>query len=127
MVPASAIKFFAYGNTKQFVSENFNNGKESAWVHLVSAATAGFAVGTSTNPLWVVKTRLQLDRNRLGTDGKPLKQHKNSFDCAAHILRTEGIRGMYRGLTASYLGIGESTLHWLMYEQGKLWLARRRA
>lgn len=126
VVPASAIKFFAYGNTKQFVSTTFNNGKEAAWVHMVSAATAGFAVGTATNPLWVVKTRLQLDKNRIGADGKQMKAHKNSLECARHIVRTEGFRGLYRGLTASYLGVSESTLHWLMYEQGKMWLARRK-
>ena len=40
-------------------------------------------------------------------------------------IRKEGIRGLYRGLTASYLGVTESTLQWMLYEQMKLSLAKR--
>ena len=41
------------------------------------------------------------------------------------VLRGEGIRGLYRGLTASYLGVSESTLQWVLYEKMKGYLARR--
>ena len=34
---------------------------------------------------------------------------------------------MYRGLSASYLGVTESTLQWVLYERMKLGLARREA
>jgi len=37
----------------------------------------------------------------------------------AKIWRQEGIKGFSRGLSASYLGISESTLQWVMYEQLK--------
>jgi solute carrier family 25 protein 33/36 len=40
-------------------------------------------------------------------------------------IRKEGVPGLYRGLTASYLGVTESTLQWMLYEQMKLALARR--
>ncbi|KAK1911052.1 hypothetical protein P3342_011654 [Pyrenophora teres f. teres] len=62
VVPARAINFFAYGNGKRLISTHFNNGQEAAWVHLCSAATAGIVTGTATNPIWLVKTRLQLDK-----------------------------------------------------------------
>lgn len=65
-------------------------------VHLISAATAGLVTSTATNPIWVVKTRLQLQgKNRI---------YKNSLDCVMHILREEGARGLYKGMSASYLG-----------------------
>jgi hypothetical protein len=35
------------------------------------------------------------------------------------------VRGLYRGLSASYLGVTESTLQWVLYEQMKIRLARR--
>ncbi|KNG47427.1 mitochondrial carrier protein rim2 [Stemphylium lycopersici] len=123
VVPARAINFFAYGNGKRLISTHFNNGQEAAWVHLCSAATAGIVTGTATNPIWLVKTRLQLDKNT-HTDGRG-RQYKNAVDCTMQTIRKEGVRGLYRGLTASYLGVTESTLQWMLYEQMKLSLARR--
>jgi solute carrier family 25 protein 33/36 len=46
------------------------------------------------------------------------------MDCARQILQQEGVWGLYWGLMASYLGVVESTLHWVLYEQTKLFLAR---
>lgn len=123
VVPARAINFFAYGNGKRLISTHFNNGQEAAWVHLCSAAAAGIVTGTATNPIWLVKTRLQLDKS-IHADGRG-RQYKNAFDCVMQTIRLEGIRGLYRGLSASYLGVTESTLQWMLYEQMKLSLANR--
>lgn len=126
VVPARAINFYAYGNGKRIISENLNHGREAAWVHLLAAANAGILTGTATNPVWLVKTRLQLDKNlaeKAGTLSK--RQYKNSMDCIRQTLRAEGIRGLYRGLSASYLGVAESTLQWVLYEQMKMSLRNR--
>ncbi|KAK4989479.1 Pyrimidine nucleotide transporter, mitochondrial [Elasticomyces elasticus] len=124
VVPARAINFFAYGNGKRLISQKFNDGKEAAWVHLVAAAQAGIVTGTATNPIWLVKTRLQLDKQRSGADGGG-RQYKNALDCTMQTVRHEGVRGLYRGLSASYLGVTESTLQWVLYEQAKSWLSAR--
>jgi solute carrier family 25 protein 33/36 len=34
-------------------------------------------------------------------------------------MREEGIRGFYKGLTASYLGVTETTIQWVLYERLK--------
>lgn len=124
VVPARAINFWAYGNGKRVYSNLFFEGKESAGVHLMAAATAGIITGTATNPIWLVKTRLQLDKQNAGAGGVG-RQYKNAWDCVVKTVRHEGIKGLYRGLTASYLGVSESTLHWMLYEQAKRSLARR--
>lgn len=123
VVPARAINFFVYGNGKKIISNHFNNGQEAAWVHLAAAACAGIVTGTATNPIWLVKTRLQLDKTT-HADGRG-RQYKNALDCTMQTIRKEGIRGLYRGLTASYLGVAESTMQWMLYEQMKLSLKRR--
>ncbi|KAI0640712.1 mitochondrial carrier [Trametes meyenii] len=118
VVPARSINFFTYGNGKQIIANRFNNGEENSWVHLSAAALAGIATGTATNPIWVVKTRLQLDAHR------PQANTTRSFfggsvGMIKQIMREEGIRGFYKGLSASYLGVTEGTIQWVLYERLK--------
>ena len=129
VVPARSINFFVYGNSKRILNNEFNpEGRENVWgVHLAAAAIAGVATGTATNPIWVVKTRLQLDKSSASNDPSRGRQYKNSWDCIKQTIRHEGVKGLYRGLTASYLGVTESAMQWVMYERMKLALARREA
>ncbi|KAL6931560.1 related to Mitochondrial carrier protein RIM2 [Hanseniaspora guilliermondii] len=115
-VPARSINFFTYGLAKDLYSKTFNNGQENAKIHLLAAATAGVTTSTATNPIWLVKTRLQLDKGKTTND----KIYKNSWDCITKILKNEGIKGLYKGLSASYLGSVEGVLQWILYEQIKL-------
>lgn len=41
VIPARSINFFVYGNGKEVIARNFNNGQENSYVHLASAALAG--------------------------------------------------------------------------------------
>lgn len=126
VIPARSINFFTYGNGKRLIGEHLNGGKDSAWVHLSAAALAGIVTSTATNPIWMVKTRLQLDKNMaIESGGVTKRRYKNSLDCIRQILRDEGLRGLYKGMSASYLGVAESTMHWMLYEQIKRALARR--
>lgn len=81
-------------------------------MHLAAAAAAGIATGTATNPIWVVKTRLQLAQGNGAVLG-------GSVACVRRILREEGVRGFYKGLSASYLGVTEGTIQWVLYERLK--------
>ena len=112
VIPARSINFATYGNGKRLIANKFNEGRENSWVHLSAAALAGIVTGTATNPIWVVKTRLQLvqgDKKVLG----------GSWNCIKKIMREEGIRGFYKGLSASYLGVTEGTIQWVLYERLK--------
>jgi hypothetical protein len=126
VVPARSINFFVVGNGKRIIADYGNNGKESAWVVLCAAALAGIVTSTVTNPIWLIKTRLQLDKNIVEkTGGAAVRRYKNSWDCIKQVVRQEGIRGLYKGMSASYLGVTESTLQWVLYEQMKKSLAKR--
>lgn len=168
VIPARSINFYTYGNGKTLIAERFNGGKETSLVHLSAAAMAGVVTATATNPIWVVKTRLQLDSRRnecaaapsaskvatttntttarpgvahfstasavvrskktLGTFGEPAFFHAskatsgssmNSMQMTLHIIRKEGIKGLYKGMSASYLGVAEGTIQWVLYERLK--------
>ncbi|KAI9163617.1 mitochondrial carrier [Paramyrothecium foliicola] len=128
VVPARSINFFVYGNGKRLMSDHWNGGEEAPWVHISAGIVAGVATSTATNPIWMVKTRLQLDKNvSERSRGVMQRQYRNSLDCVRQILRDEGMRGLYKGMSASYLGVAESTLQWTLYEQLKASLARREA
>ncbi|KAF3397011.1 hypothetical protein DPV78_008092 [Talaromyces pinophilus] len=129
VVPARAINFYVYGNGKRILSNYFgyHDSMTTPWnIHLGAAAIAGIATGTATNPIWLIKTRLQLDKSN-AESGKGGRQYKNSWDCIKQTVRHEGIRGLYKGLSASYLGVTESATQWVLYEQMKMFLARREA
>lgn len=126
-VPASAIKFYVYGNSKRIISNKMNGGQETAWVHLLAAVSAGVVTCTATNPIWLVKTRLQLDKSNSERARSATARYKNSLDCAVQVFRNEGVKGLYKGLSASYLGISESALQWILYEQMKIYLAKKEA
>lgn len=48
----------------------------------------------------------------------------NALQCARYVYRMEGVRGFYRGLTASYAGISETMICFLIYETLKKNLAK---
>jgi solute carrier family 25 folate transporter 32 len=73
-------------------------------------------VSLITNPIWVVKTRLQLQRGRalkaagmakagMASAGSkvPMVQYTGFVDGVCRIAQEEGIRGLYRGLGPSLL------------------------
>ncbi|KAK3695587.1 mitochondrial carrier protein rim2-like protein [Podospora appendiculata] len=120
VVPARSITFFTYGNSKRAIADGLNGGRDTAWVHLAAGVLAGVVTSTATNPIWMVKTRLQLDKNvATESGGARSRRYKNSWDCIRQVLRDEGVRGLYKGMSASYLGVAESTLQWMLYEQMK--------
>jgi len=106
VAPSRAIYFFAYANTKSFLVEAMQ--RETPLVHVTSAASAGIAMSTCTNPLWFVKTRLQLDQGNL-----------RALDVVRKIHRENGFRGFYKGISASYVGVSETIVHFVIYEQIK--------
>lgn len=62
VAPSRAVYFCTYSQAKQFWNGVFP--PDSPVVHVCSASCAGFTASTLTNPIWFVKTRLQLDVNK---------------------------------------------------------------
>ena len=57
-----AAYFGCYNNAKQRYAAMFEVEHLPSHLHLLSAAEAGLVVSLATNPIWVAKTRLQLQR-----------------------------------------------------------------
>lgn len=113
VIPARSINFFTYGYSKDLLKGlDYFQGQESSFLHLLAGINAGIVTSTVTNPIWLIKTRLQLDK-------ATKKEYKNSLDCIVKIIKNEGFFALYKGLSASYLGSAESTLQWILYEEMK--------
>lgn len=142
VAPSRAIYFCAYSQTKTFLNNqqwvflltlckfclanifiishitSRQVPSDSPIVHLLSASCAGFAASTTTNPIWFVKTRLQLDYNS--------KDKMTVAGCIRRIYQTSGLLGFYKGISASYVGISETVIHFVIYEALKAKLVSAR-
>ncbi|KAG7569068.1 Mitochondrial carrier domain superfamily [Arabidopsis thaliana x Arabidopsis arenosa] len=84
----------------------------------VAGMMAGLATVAVGHPFDTVKVKLQ----KHNTDVQGLR-YKNGLHCASRILQTEGVKGLYRGATSSFLGMAfESSLMFGIYSQAKLFL-----
>lgn len=123
VVPAAAVKFYVYGNCKRLGASYLGYKEDEPILHAQAAVAAGLATATATNPIWLVKTRLQLDRAHANNGTAP-RHYNGSFDCIQKVLRSDGISGLYRGLSASYLGTVETAIHLVLYERLKVLFGR---
>uniref|UniRef100_M4AWR9 Solute carrier family 25 member 36a n=1 Tax=Xiphophorus maculatus TaxID=8083 RepID=M4AWR9_XIPMA len=106
-----AIYFGAYSTAKEKLNGVLE--PDSTQVHMLSAGMAGFTAITATNPIWLIKTRLQLDSRNRG------ERRMNAFECMRRVYQVDGLRGFYRGMSASYAGISETVIHFVIYESIK--------
>ncbi|KAG7457070.1 hypothetical protein MATL_G00242580 [Megalops atlanticus] len=119
VAPSRAIYFAAYSTAKEKLNSVFE--PDSTQVHMVSAGMAGFTAITATNPIWLIKTRLQLDARNRG------ERRMSAFECVRRVYQSDGLRGFYRGMSASYAGISETVIHFVIYESIKRRLMESKA
>ncbi|XP_065123249.1 solute carrier family 25 member 36-A [Paramisgurnus dabryanus] len=119
VAPSRAIYFAAYSSAKEKLNNVFD--PDSTQVHMLSAGLAGFTAITATNPIWLIKTRLQLDARNRG------ERRMSAFECVRRVYRSDGLRGFYRGMSASYAGISETVIHFVIYESIKRKLLESKA
>ncbi|KAJ6740009.1 hypothetical protein OIU79_000205 [Salix purpurea] len=105
------LYFFFYSRAKQRYSKN-RDEKLSPGLHLASAAEAGALVCFCTNPIWLVKTRLQLQN--------PLHQtrpYSGLYDAMKTIMREEGWRALYKGIVPSLFLVSHGAVQFTAYEE----------
>lgn len=106
-LPSRSIYFSTYATTKDFLTRALR--KDSPIIHLVSAVAAGATSNFVMSPLWVVRTRIQLNA----------RQYRGYLDACLQILKHEGVSGFYRGFSASLWGTSEAAIHFVLYEHLK--------
>jgi len=114
-IPARSIYFFAYENSKRKLGKLPSLKEGSVGNSIIAGFSAGIASNTLTNPIWMVKTRIQL----MADQSVGQRAYAGYGDAVSSIFKEEGIAGFYKGICASYWGCAEGAIQFLIYEQLK--------
>lgn len=115
---AWGIYFFSYNRAKDRYHRKLGATKLRPALHLAAAAEAGALVCLVTNPVWVVKTRLQTQYKQ----AMPLQRelmYQGFVDCFIKIAKKEGVQGLYRGLLPSLFLVSHGAIQFAVYEELK--------
>uniref|UniRef100_A0ACD5Y5L4 Uncharacterized protein n=1 Tax=Avena sativa TaxID=4498 RepID=A0ACD5Y5L4_AVESA len=78
--------------------------EEGFQLHLMSSCIAGTAGTLVTAPIDMIKTRLMLQKESKGG-----RVYRNGFHCAYQVVRTEGVKSLYKGGFATFARLGPQT------------------
>jgi solute carrier family 25, member 33/36 len=95
IIPSRSAYFYAYNRLKSFLNPTLPEGSPPN--ALIAGFLAGIVSNTLTNPIWMVRTRMQLLIDH--TAGQ--KQYAGYGDAIQTIWKEEGIGGFYKGV---YMG-----------------------
>ncbi|KAF8395175.1 hypothetical protein HHK36_019117 [Tetracentron sinense] len=124
-LPYSSVSFYAYERYKNFLQLNLGlqsqgeNASADLCIRLVGGGLAGITAASLTYPLDLVRTRLAAQTN--------VTYYRGIGHTLRTICREEGIRGLYKGLGATLLGVGPSiAISFSVYETLRCsWQSRR--
>ncbi|KAK8658657.1 hypothetical protein V6N13_036860 [Hibiscus sabdariffa] len=121
LLPNWAVYFTLYEQLKGLLTSHDDNGGQlTIGANMVAAAGAGAATAITTNPLWVVKTRLQTQGMRTG-----VVPYTGVLSALRRIVHEEGFRGLYSGVLPSLAGISHVAIQFPAYEKIKSYMAKR--
>lgn len=119
IIPSRSAYFYSYQQIKKRLGPYLPEGSPP------NAMLAGFMAGitsnTLTNPIWMVRTRMQL----LADTTAGQRAYNGYGDAISTIWREDGLKGFYKGIQASYWGCAEGAVQFILYEQFKTRLLGR--
>ncbi|TKY69332.1 Nicotinamide adenine dinucleotide transporter 2 [Spatholobus suberectus] len=121
LLPNWAVYFASYEQLKGLLRSSADGCNELTTTgNIIAAAGAGAATAICTNPLWVVKTRLQTQGMRPG-----VVPYKSVLSALTRIMHEEGIRGLYSGIVPSLAGVSHVAIQFPAYEKIKSYVAEK--
>ena len=126
-VIGSAVSWGAYftcynAARRRYGAARGEGGKDfelSARENFYAATEAGMVTTVLTNPIWVIKTRMQLQRagtlaSGAGAAAEP--PYSSFIDALARIAAKEGLGGLYKGLVPSLVLVSHGSIQFVAYE-----------
>lgn len=106
----SSLRFSIYPNLRSFIRSDSHHLGFAAFGEKFGAGLVAGAIGSSlANPADLLKIRMQSEPGKVGTDGRflrgtragQIRKYKNTLGALKDILKKEGVRGLYRGVSAT--------------------------
>ncbi|KAK4388736.1 Mitochondrial carrier protein CoAc1 [Sesamum angolense] len=115
ILPYAGLKFYIYEELKRHVPEEH---QKSILLRLSCGATAGLFGQTFTYPLDVVRRQMQVEPSAQGG-----VRYRSSFEGLVSIVRVQGWRQLFAGLSINYIKIVPSVaIGFTAYDMMKTWL-----
>jgi solute carrier family 25 (mitochondrial folate transporter), member 32 len=120
---ASAVSwggyFYFYETAKKRKRDSVGNKDTDTFDHLLAGFEAGSIMVVLTNPLWLIKTRLQIQGRDLA-----LKKYAGTADAIRTIFKEEGFQGFYKGFVPAILLTSHGAIQFAVYEYLKALYAK---
>jgi len=123
-IPVFAVYFATYEKVKKtiapHIATNLDEGTFNPQVHCVAGGMAGAIAAACSNPLDVIKTRLQTQVTSYEMSGEKKMEFSGPRQVVQHLMKTEGVRGFLRGVGARMLYQAPgAAVCWVTYEYMK--------
>lgn len=130
-----SLYFPLYEQCKLHFKERNGWDENSLRLYAVSAGISGLFCNIVTNPLWVVRTRMQGEIFRSASNEHYKRMYKGIFHSLLKIGQEvrkllvisfkEGVRALFTGLTASIIGISHAMIYFPIYEHQKMFFKKK--
>lgn len=111
--------FFFYNTVKSYLNGGDETKPLSTLEYLGCGCLSGSTTLLMTNPIWVAKTRMCLQYENQG------KSYRGLVHTVSDLYKTNGIRGLYKGLVPGLFGTSHGAIQFLVYERIKIWNNKR--
>jgi solute carrier family 25 folate transporter 32 len=115
--------FYIYEGTKRRISGIDGVGEKETLTgmeNFAAACLSGAAMVCVTNPIWLIKTRMQLQlrnfQDPLHVGGKVVRPYSGMLDAALTISRDEGPFAMYKGASVAMVMVSHGGIQFMCYE-----------
>jgi solute carrier family 25 (mitochondrial folate transporter), member 32 len=126
--------FYIYENLKHVLIQYRNHAESQSHVSRVSTAlpsprptlssmdnfllavVSGSCMVAITNPLWLVKTRMQLQMKRASEQLLVARPYRSTLDAFQTIVREEGMLALYKGVGPALLLTSHGGVQFVVYE-----------
>lgn len=121
------LYFFLYERAKlQYQKDPTSKEKLPPWAHMLAGTQAGAMTVMVTNPIWLIKTRLQLqvsdaEKSRLKLASGSTPKYRGFIHAVRTIVSTEGPLALYRGVLPALFLTSHGALQFVIYEELKAW------
>ncbi|KAI4347012.1 hypothetical protein L6164_007864 [Bauhinia variegata] len=125
IIPYAALHYMSYEQYCRWIAQTFPNGLKGPTVDLVAGSLSGGTAVLFTYPLDLIRTKLAyqlVSSPKLNAQGLVNNEqvYRGILDCFAKTYKEGGIRGLYRGVAPTLVGIFPyAGLKFYFYEEMK--------